>query len=474
MHKTNRQQKLYFSLCAKIKHDKFKRRELAKHKLFLGWLKFLSDVRAKAQENNQEYEISSFEKQRHNRRLGPKPELSETIKYLTSKKEAFAGEGKPRSENGYFEIPEKFTLTENYAESFWFLKRLYFALYNQSVKRIEFDYAKCKLIDVDASVCMDILPGEFISHYNNCKRKGHDVKILEIIPVNFSQPHILKILFSIGAFASIKGVSIKFPDIIPYRLCIANNKHPNAPAICEVHITQMVEYIIRCMAKMNRTLTDTAEANLFKVIGEVLINAEEHSTCSFRYSAGYFQDTQENGEHIGIFNLVILNFGKTIYEKFSDPDCPNKAVVEQMKELSNSYTKRGLFSKAEFEEQTLWTLYALQEEVTSKADWKRGNGSIRFIDSFFNLKGDNVKDNISCLSIVSGNTRITFDGSYRLIPMVKGKNSRKYSMMAFNDTGEIENKPDKKYVTFAENYFPGTIISAKLCIKEINTLDYRQ
>ena len=42
-------------------------------------------------------------------------------------------------------------------------------------------------------------------------------------------------------------------------------------------------------------------------------------------------------------------------------------------------------------------------------------------------------------------------------------------MMTFNDTGEIENKPDKKFVTFAENYFPGTIISAKICIKEINT-----
>jgi hypothetical protein len=141
----------------------------------------------------------------------------------------------------------------------------------------------------------------------------------------------------------------------------------------------------------------------------------------------------------------------------------------EMKELSSNYTKKGLFSKAEFEEQTLWTLYALQEGVTSKADWKRGNGSIRFIDSFFSLKGDNEKDNISYLSIVSGNTRITFDGTYRLIDKIKGKNNRKYKMMTFNENGDIENKPDKKYVIFAENYFPGTIISAKICIKEINT-----
>ena len=40
--------------------------------------------------------------------------------------------------------------------------------------------------------------------------------------------------------------------------------------------------------------------------------------------------------------------------------------------------------------------------------------------------------------------------------------------MTFNDTADIENKPDKKFVTFANNYFPGTIITAKICIKENN------
>jgi hypothetical protein len=42
-------------------------------------------------------------------------------------------------------------------------------------------------------------------------------------------------------------------------------------------------------------------------------------------------------------------------------------------------------------------------------------------------------------------------------------------MMTFNAEGDIENKPDKKFVIFANNYFPGTIISAKICIKEFNT-----
>lgn len=469
MRKTNRQQQLYFSLRAKVKHSKYKRRELAKHKLFLGWLKFLADVRAKAKENNRDYSPPPKPNSKHKINIGSKPEYSATIKYLAQIKDAFSGDGKRRKEDGNFEIPEIFSLSENYAISFSFLKRLFYALYFQSAAHIKLDYSKCNRIDVDASVCMDILLGEFILHFNNCRKRNHDVKIIDITPINYEKEHIQKILFSIGAFSNIKGFRINYPDIIPYPLCFGIIKHPLASKIREIHITEMVNYVLSCMAKMKRTLTAEAEDNLFKVIGEVLINAEEHSSGDKRFSIGYFQDTNKDGEHIGIFNLVILNFGKTIYEMFSDPECPNKQVVAEMKDLSSNYTRKGLFSKAEFEEQTLWTLYALQEGVTSKAEWKRGNGSIRFIDSFFSLKGNNEKDNISYLSIVSGNTRITFDGTYRLIEKIKGKNNRKFKMMTFNANGDIENKPDKKYVTFAENYFPGTIISAKICIKEINT-----
>lgn len=459
----------YQSFRAKTKHRKFILKKENEHRRLGGWLKFLDDARLSALKNGGDYYRPSYERHKSGKNIGQKNSYSSTIKYIASIKNAFADDSKPTKEDGLFEIPEIFSLSENYSISFSFLKRLFYALYNQSAPIIQFDYAKCTRIDVDASVCMDILLRDFISTFKNCRQKGRLVKILKIEPINYNSPHIIKILFSIGAFASVKGFTLNFKDIIPYRLCKAEISHPKASALREIHITEMVDYALKSLAKMKRTLTADAEDNLFKVIGEMLINAEEHSTGNLRYSIGYFQDGHENGEHIGTFNLVILNFGKTIYEKFSDPECPNKLAVSQMRELSESYTKKGLFSKAEFEEQTLWTLYALQEGVTSKVDWKRGNGSVRFIESFFDLKGDNSKDNLSYLSIVSGNTRITFDGTYRLIEKLKGKNQRKFKMMTFNDTGDIEVKPDKKFVTFANNYFPGTIISAKIIIKENNT-----
>jgi hypothetical protein len=129
--------------------------------------------------------------------------------------------------------------------------------------------------------------------------------------------------------------------------------------------------------------------------------------------------------------------------------------------------------KKEFEEETLWTLYALQEGVTSIAPViykRRGNGSIQFIESFFNIKGRQKNaDEISRMTILSGNTNITFDGTYNITEHKIEIENFKY--MTFNQSGRIEDKPDKKFVKFVDNYFPGTIISAKILFNEDDIKD---
>ena len=236
----------------------------------------------------------------------------------------------------------------------------------------------------------------------------------------------------------------------------------------DIDTTTLVDYVIECLQRFNKVITPEKLDDLCTVIGETLINAEEHSTTKYRFSIGYFHEIKDNGKHLGLFRLVILNFGKTIYEKFKDPDCPNKDIVVKMRNLSESYSKRNIFLMKAFEEETLWTLYALQEGVTSVAPEihrKRGNGSIQFIESFFNIKGIKMTaDNVSRLSILSGNTNITFDGSFNIIE--RPVNGEAFKFMTFNESGNIEDKPDPKYVKFVENYFPGTIISAKILFNE--------
>lgn len=167
-----------------------------------------------------------------------------------------------------------------------------------------------------------------------------------------------------------------------------------------------------------------------------------------------------------------MNFGKTIYEKFKDPNCPNQDIVLKMEKLSDRYTTQKFFRFKKFEEETLWTLYALQEGVSSVASSeyiKRGNGSIRFIESFFNIKGPMADDKLSQMTILSGNTKIVFDGKYQIVS--KNIDGESYQYMTFNKTGNIEDKPDENYVTFVDNYFPGTMIIAKILFNQDDTIE---
>lgn len=64
--------------------------------------------------------------------------------------------------------------------------------------------------------------------------------------------------------------------------------------------------------------------------------------------------------------------------------------------------------------------------------------------------------------MISGNTNIIFDGKYEIRDKLIGKDS--FKVMTFNDSGNIEDKPDRKYVKHIKDCFPGTIISAKILI----------
>jgi len=302
-------------------------------------------------------------------------------------------------------------------ESFQFIRQLFDVLYNQQVPYLRISYERCERIDIDAQVCMDVLLREFIQYFKSCDQKGITRTVREIRPVNYDNESIAKVLFSVGGmslFSGLKLPELPFPDVVPHPLQTGNRKHPTSSQQRDLEITRAVDYVVDCLKRMGRELTSTAETQLYKVVGEVLINASEHSTTDYRYSIGYFQEQPQDEGVLGILQLVIMNFGDTIYEKFKDPDCPNQKVVQQMKELSETYTRKRWFFNAEFQEETLWTLYALQQGVTSHKDWNRGNGSIRFIDSFFGLKGDTEFDSLSSMTILSGNARIIFDGTYQI------------------------------------------------------------
>jgi hypothetical protein len=402
------------------------------------------------------------------RHLHPKPALPLYFKFLGVTPEAFDRPNKVLPKEIRLHVPDCFSLIEKSAESFQFLRLLFDAIINGQTEIITIDYEKCERIDVDASICMDLLIAEYNGYRKRCASRGYDDVWPTVIgPENYKKPAIEKVLFSIGAYRNLKGLQIKYNDVIPLPVLINSQYYPDCWSKNELDLTKIVEYIKECLQRTGHSLTTDAETEFYKVIGEIMSNAEEHSTMPHRFAIGFFQE-HHTDEHFGIFNFSIFNFGDTIYNTFKSENCKNQRVVEQMQALSAAYTKRGLLKKQDFEEETLWTLYALQEGVTSK-EKKRGNGSIQYIENFFRLKGDMQKDEVSKLVIMSGNTRILFDGTYKIFKKPSKDNKRPYRMITFNGTEDIQDKPDKKFVTFAPHYFPGTMISARILLKFDNT-----
>ncbi len=380
--------------------------------------------------------------------------------------------------NGNFLVPKQFSIIDFPDESYEFIRNVMGALILQKFTHINIDYRQCTRADLSAQVLLDIILKDIIHFFNKCKGfKPTRPRVHEINGININNPDVGKLLYSVGSPSIHSNKTINFKDIIPYKLCIHDREINGDPVKIreqkDLDTTKLVDYVLDCLKSLGRELTSDRLEDLSTVIGEILINAEEHSTTKFRFSIGYFHEINDNGKHYGVFRLAILNFGKTIYEKFKAPDCPNKSIVQKMNDLSKRYTSKKLFLPRAFEEETLWTLYALQEGVTSVAPVrykKRGNGSIQFIDSFFNIKGrQKEKDNISQMAILSGNSSIIFDGTYNIsVGKVDGE---PYKFMTFNDSGSIEDKPDPKFVKFVDNYFPGTIISAKILFNEDDLIE---
>jgi hypothetical protein len=255
-------------------------------------------------------------------------------------------------DNGHLVVPECFSLIESYEESFEFLNKLYTVLLYGNIEHLILDYKNCKRIDVDASLCMDVILGDFIKYLNGCHKRGWDVKPFDILPINFQNDQVRKVLYSIGAFRNFKKQEIHYDDVIALPIMINSQLDPEQGEKSEVQATKIVEYIKECLKLMNRELSIESQSEFYKVLGEVMTNADQHATLPNRYAIGFFQETHKEDQHYGIFNFTIMNFGRTIYQTFKSEDCENKKIVDQMRTLSEEYTKSKLFIPASFEEET--------------------------------------------------------------------------------------------------------------------------
>lgn len=375
--------------------------------------------------------------------------------------------------NGKVNIPRNFSIIDNPNESYEVIQNVISIFLSQKCKFLKLDYSKCESIDLVTMVFLDAILKDIDKYWKLCNRAsiGHYCKLKEMGGYNYENTEILKMINSVGSPDIIINRHSTYSDVIPFRLCCFDSHNATKEKKLtqkEIDTTQVLEYINKCLNRYHKTLSAEATREMGFVVAETLINAEEHSSTGYRYMIGYMEEYKDKSHrHSGVFNLVIMNFGQTIYEKFKNEDSVseiNQECVRQMMELSEHYTKRRLFQES-FKEETLWTLYSLQQGVTCVPHQKRGNGTIQFINSFLKLRDNDDDDTISHMYILSGNTIIEFDGKYQLFNKTNSKGET-LDIISFNESGSLKEKPDSRYVRHVNNYFPGTAIYVRLLLND--------
>lgn len=384
------------------------------------------------------------------------------------------------------EVPRIFSIVDNPDESMKVFIDICATFYYQGCKELILDYKKCKNTDLVTQVFLDAILMDIDKFLTICHRPQYrrykvireNIRMTTIGGENIDDTAIQRLINSVGSPANIINRRVEYKDIIPLRLIrfdSINTTDERKRGQKEHDTTCLIDYINECLSRFHKELNGEAKKNLGYVIGETLINAEQHSSLKYRYIIGYFEEIKDKQYHSGLFNLVIMNFGKTIYEvfKFPDEDEPvNDVCIKEMENLSSNFKIRKMFNQS-LTEETLWTLYSLQGGVSCipQSIEKRGNGTINFIESFFKIKGSQGIDDVSHMYIISGNTRIDFDGTYRVQMDARGKSLGK---ITFNQSGTFGERPDSKYVKHVNHYFPGTAIYVKLLIDENDMKNEKQ
>jgi hypothetical protein len=376
-------------------------------------------------------------------------------------------------------IPRVFSLIENPAETLDFIQIFRNLLEYGNLKNLDLDYTGCEKLDLCASVVLDVLA------IRAKRQKSFRNRKIRFSGTFTSRPEINLMLRSSGMLKHLgSAMSRNIPPSQLERLRFSELRQgkaslPEFTSETELAASELAEFFDTCLVAEGHRLKRAWKGNLIQLITEVLDNAEEHGSGSkIWYTIGYYnkdEDAAEGGE----CHIVIFNFGESIYATLNRPDT-SEDLKSQISELAREHQRKGYFAvQVEhlgilfpiWQEESLWTLYALQEGVSrfrNKPEGiDRGNGTVKLIEFFSELASGEPR-----MAILSGKTHILFDGRYWITPVEVGSETRK--IIAFNDANDLNIRPDERYVRTLASSFPGTLVSLRFQLKQTELANIKE
>ena len=360
----------------------------------------------------------------------------------------------------WIDIPKTFSFIRNPERSISVIRRAVTACRDRKINKIVLDHTACEHLDLGASMVLDIA---FLEHRKEKMFKKRKTILGGHLPENTKVLNLLQctgILHHLRIDAQkppneVEDNYYRFPLRKGHRLRYKKNRSTDQ----ETTATELAQYFKECFYRYGWRLSEDGQSYLLSLSGEVIDNAERHSQKNLWWTMAYLEQDHEINK--GRCHISFLSFGKTIYQTMQKIS-PNSKLRIDIEKLTDRHRKRGFFSSSVFTEENLWTLYALQDGVTSSGKAGGGIGTIKMIETFLDLADSISPDNPPEMAIVSGSTQILFNNKYRL--KHENINGELRSIIAFNPENSLDSKPDKRNVRPLKSFFPGTIISLSFTI----------
>nr|WP_314991882.1 hypothetical protein [uncultured Treponema sp.] len=361
-------------------------------------------------------------------------------------------------------IPKSFSFIYSQNNTSKFLSALKKKLSNNEIAYdLYIDHTENEIISIDASFLFDAIINQYIN-----KWKSNRIKIKLSGKVSRNRD-INNFLLSFGLFSTIniiaKQICPSYADISYKKQFIHFKKAGNSmkPYLAGNACTELADFFDRCFIDNGFKIKDEAKGYLIDTFGEIIRNAEEHSSNNI-----------DNWNVIGCYSkknhicsFSIINRGISFFESLSATASKASTALDEVDNIllkQRNFITKMIENKEQYIE-NIWTMMALQDGISSKRE-KTGKSSSRglgMMDVISFIDGIRNKENKkSCLKIISGRTSILIDYSF---PIIKKENGYRRSMI-FNKTQDLHLPPEKKYINSIDIKFPGTIISADFMIDQ--------
>ncbi|WP_183568750.1 hypothetical protein [Mucilaginibacter sp. SP1R1] len=366
-------------------------------------------------------------------------------------------------------IPTVFCLESNYSECMQTIKEFASSLYDNLGGHILIDFSKCSKVDSGALFVFQIIRLEIVKKLKFLQTK---IKYNVIPELNIKVPKskdVIRLLIIMGYPISPDDIKNQDEDstLNPFHFLgflkgSASQKHyfENKKSVYSANV---VSYINSCLDEHGYVLSEDETNNIDGIIAEVLSNAEDHSGQPDWYlTANFSKEMSQIGEEdVGELNIVIMNFGNSIYEAFLETKEKNNEMYVAVKNYVTSMINNHDFS---FNEEQLYTLATMQEQ-TSRLKFERqsrGTGTIKFINSFLELGDfeDKAKNYVPNLSIYTGKVHLVCDNQFK--PRLKDN----IYYLSLNPENDLAVPPRASHLKKLKSKFPGTLLSLKLYLNK--------